>query len=207
MRAEQESERTAAARRLHDDIGQKLAAFRMACYGIAQQLSAEGGLTVLQDAMRRAADELHAAVPMIDEAILAVQEMSEDFHPALLQFGPGAAIEWQAERFQSRSGIACVADIDAEVGLSAERALDLYRIFTESLAIAARHEGVTVVEATLRQEAGEVVLRVFDDGQVPAPGESPANDLALLSIKERTRSAGGAFSFSGSAIEIRMPGN
>lgn len=205
MRSVHESDRIAIGWQLHDEIGQKLAAFRMACFGIAQRLSIDGNEAALQEAHLRAADELKTAIPLLDEAIRSVQELTEDLRPAILQFGPAAAIEWQAERFQSRSGIACVADVSADVDLSGERTLALFLVFTEALTDAASHEGTTIVDVTLRRDGGDVVLRVCGDGPLPVPGESISHDLALLTMRERARSFGGTLALTESAIEVRIP--
>ncbi len=60
MRSAQEAERTGVARRLHDEVGQTLAAFRMRCYG-------------LETRHPQIADELQGLLPSLDDAISVVR--------------------------------------------------------------------------------------------------------------------------------------
>jgi signal transduction histidine kinase len=207
MRANRETERTRIARQLHDEVGQKLAAFRMACFTIGSRLSGNDRETAesCRATLLSVGEELQAALPLLDEAVSAVRELSEDLWPGLLRFGIGAAVEWQAARFQTRSEMACVADVDIDREPDAGNSVQLFRIFEDALANIALHVDTTLVEVILQRQGDDVSLVVRDDGKPPHAGESMAHDLGVLTMKERAERAGGVFAVSTSSIEVRLP--
>ncbi len=200
MRDEREIEKTRTARRLHDEVGQALAAFRMQCYALDIRLRAVNP---------EAADDLQSALCILDEAISTVREVSEELRPGSLRMGVDAAIELYAEQFQSQSDIACVADIENGSWLMDEhRAIELFRIFEEALANARQHAGVTMVEVNLRKDGDDALLEIRGDGGAPEVAESNVRELRMLTMNERAIRAGGVFTIAGSGtIEVRMPLN
>jgi len=195
MRSAQEAERTRVARRLHDEVGQALVAFRMKCYALEAHLP-------------QIADKMQAVMPMLDEAISVVREVSEDLKPGLLRLAFESAIEWQAERFQAQSDIACAVDVETDPGsLDPNRATELFRIFQDALATIRLHPGATNIDVKLRQEGDDILLEIRDDGRAPGPDESIEHALGILTMKERAERAGGAFAITGSTIEVRLPLN
>jgi len=68
----------------------------------------------------------------------------------------------------------------------------IFRIFQETLTNVARHSGATAVEARLREQGGELVLEVQDNGKgLSADASSKPASLGLLGISERVRLLGG----------------
>jgi signal transduction histidine kinase len=196
-RSKQEAERTSVARRLHNEAGQSLAAFKMQCYLLDARVRA---------ANPEIADELQAAISILDQAVSTVREVSEDLRPGSLRLGVDAAVEWQAERFQAQSDIACTVDIETHEWLVDEsRAVELLRIFQEALANISLHSGTTIVEVSLRRESGGLLLEIRDDGVPPIPNESLEYSLGSLTMKERALRAGGSLEVVDSRIEVRLP--
>lgn len=197
MRVNQEAERTRVARRLHDEVVQPLAAFIMKCFALDARL---------RPVDARIADEIQAAVPMLQQAISAIREVSEDLRPGVLPLGIDAAIEWQAERFQSETDIACVVDIEADQPLPDPiRATELFRIFQEALAYIERHCAATLVEVKLRREGSGILLGIRHDGRPRGEEPSMEHALGILTMKERASRAGGTLAIADSGIEVRLP--
>jgi signal transduction histidine kinase len=197
MRSRQEAERTTIARRLHNEVAQSLAAFRMECYSLDARVRPANPVL---------ADEILAAISMLDEAVSTVREVSEHLRPGALRLGVDAAIEWQAERFQSQSDMACVVDIETGQWLLDEnRAVELLRIFEDALANVKLHSGVSIVEVKLRREGGDLVFQMHDDGKPPSENESMEHTLGSLTMRERAIRAGGSLAVGNSGIEVRLP--
>lgn len=197
MRAAQEAERSAIARRLHNEAGQSMSFVKMKSYEIE---------TCLRAADPEAADEFLELMEALSGAIATVREISEDLRPAILQFGAQASAEWLAQRFQSETGIACVVDaeIDSEL-LDPDRTTEVFRILQEALANVTFHTGATVVDILMRQNDGQMILQISDDGKWPLADEPPLHGLGILCMKERARRAGGAFAIVDFRIRIRLP--
>src|SRR5580692_4097193 len=152
MRSKHEAERTGVARRLHNEVAQSLAAFRMECYSLDARV---------RPANPQIADEIRTAIAMLDEAVSTVRDVSESLRPGALRLGVDAAIEWQAERFQSQSDIACVVEIETGQWLLDENcAVELLRIFEDALANVRLHSGATIVEVKLCREGGDLVFLI-----------------------------------------------
>jgi signal transduction histidine kinase len=197
MRVAQEAERTRVARRLHDEVVQPLAAFTMKCFAMDGRLRA---------ADPRLADEIQAALPILQQAVSAIREVSEDLRPGVLPLGLDAAIEWHAERFQSESDIACVVDIGSDqLLLDPIQATELFRIFQEALVYIRRRSNPTLVDVKLRREGSDVILEIRGDGRPRAVDHTTEHALGILTMKERAARAGGACAIADSNIEVRIP--
>ncbi len=81
--------------------------------------------------------------------------MSE-LRPAILDdFGLVAAIEWQAQDFQRRTGIVCTLDVNEDhFEIDSEHATVVVRICQEALTNVARHANATVVGIRLEAQQG-----------------------------------------------------
>jgi signal transduction histidine kinase len=139
----------------------------------------------------------------IDSTIKMVRRIATELRPGILDhLGLGAALEWQANEFQTRTGIRC----DVESGLS-EMALDadintaLFRIFQETLTNIIRHAGATHVAVHLKERGDRVILGVRDNGRGISKAEiSNTKSMGLLNMRERAALLGGDFKIS------RIPG-
>ena len=72
---------------------------------------------------------------LTETAVGTVRRILRKLRPTVLDdLGLGAAIEWQAEQFQNRTGIVCRCDCDIDdLVLSPERSTAVFRIFQEAL--------------------------------------------------------------------------
>jgi len=102
--------------------------------------------------------------------------------------------------------------IDGEFdGVASAAALCLYRITQEALRNVAKHAQVTAAAVALRHSGGLLNLTISDCGVgiEPASAEAAAG-LGLVSIRERTRLAGGAVQITskrhqGTTITVQIP--
>jgi signal transduction histidine kinase len=86
----------------------------------------------------------------------------------------------------------------------------LYRVGQEALNNIAKHAGAQAVVITLEASAGELVLRVRDDGRGFDAANSFPGHLGLRSMRERAASVGGVIVISsapglGTDVTIRVP--
>jgi signal transduction histidine kinase len=186
-----EEERTRIARKIHDDMGQTLTALKIDLSWINKRLLQD------QDGIRT---KLKSMVSLIDETIETVHNVSEDLRPGILDdFGLAAAIEWQAEEFQKRTGTECRTRIyPDEFELSKEIATNLFRIVQESLTNVIRHANATKVEIKLALKDSLLQLEVFDNGKgITEAHIINSTSFGLIGIKERVHSLGGEMEIAG----------
>ena len=101
--------------------------------------------------------------------------ISAELRPGVLDdLGLAAAIKWQAQDFQKRSGVACVLTLPEEdLRISRDQATALFRIFQESLTNVARHAQATKVWVYL----GRKTARLYWKWRTTAWGFRPRNWL------------------------------
>jgi len=182
VEAAREDERTTIARDIHDTLGQALTALKLDLGWLARRIDNPPIDRKLIE-MARSTDEL----------IESVRKIAADLRPGVLDgIGLCAAIEWQAEDFEARSGTPCV--VKCEIGeLQLERTLmtAMFRIFQEALTNVARHANASTVEVTVTLDRGRIKLEVADDG-IGLPDINPRNSsLGILGMGERARRLGG----------------
>src|SRR3954454_3516459 len=157
-----EDERTRIAREVHDELGQALTGCKLDVSWIAGKLPKD------QRALLQKTRELTGH---IDSTIQLVRRIATELRPGILDhLGLAAALEWQANEFQNRTGIRC--DVRANLGeamLEQELSTTLFRIFQETLTNVIRHAGATHVAVTLKQLTGKVILQVTDNGRGITP--------------------------------------
>jgi len=183
----QEAERARIARELHDDIGQRIAAFAISITSIKRQplvQSTEG----LRDEMA----SLQARTIDLSES---VRHLSHDLHPATLQHaGIAAVIRSHCAEFAKQTGSDVVVNAEVEPdAVEATVALCLFRVTQEALQNIARHAAARHVQVSLTRSATNVELSIADDGSGfdPAREDAGGGGLGLQSIRERVRMAHG----------------
>ena len=180
-----ENERKRIARDIHDELGQNLMALRIDM----SMLAAQGAAKPV------ARERLAAAVKQIDATIKSVRAIINDLRPPVLDLGLHAAIEWQAQQFERRSGIACELHIDhEEFDLDDKRATALFRIVQESLANILRHAQASAVRIDLQRNGLELCMKIADNGiGMSAERSRNAKAFGLVGIEERVHVLGGTF--------------
>jgi signal transduction histidine kinase len=199
-----EEERTRIARKIHDDLGQAMTALKIDLSWLNNRLPGE------QSTIR---EKLKAMVALINETIETVHNVSEDLRPGILDdFGLAAAIEWQAEEFQKRTGMKCKTVLPGEdFDLSKEKSTNLFRIVQESLTNVIRHANATKVEINLNEKGGILLLEVVDNGKgITESAITNPKSFGLIGIKERIHSLGGKVDIAGipnagTRVIVRLP--
>ena len=180
----QEQERRTLSQELHDEVGQTLTALRME---ISQAIS-----QVPESATR---ERLVRARQLAEDTVQIVRDISLMLRPSLLDdLGLGPALQWQLERFSSRSGIDCRFD-GAEIGETLPDSVKtcVFRIAQETLNNCEKYAGASTVRVILRHAEGRVSLEVRDDGRgvVLDHRGLPSRGTGILGMKERAQKLGG----------------
>jgi PAS domain S-box-containing protein len=193
IEAVREDERTAVAREIHDELGQALTALKM---DVAWVLRRGDGAPMSEAVV----DKLKGMSKMTDQIIDQVRRISSELRPGVLDdLGLVAAVEWQAQEFEARTGMSCVFEAhvrDARFERSLSTAI--FRILQEALTNVVRHAEASRVEVRLQQEDLRLRLEVSDDGKgISEEAISSTKSLGLLGIRERVRRLGGGVMLSG----------
>src|SRR5215831_12120490 len=153
-----EEERTRIAREVHDELGQALTSCKLDLSLLANKVPAN--LAPLKEKAK-------ALSAHIDATIQTVRRIATELRPGILDhLGLIAALEWQANEFQTRTGIKCDVDTDLhEPVLTPDLATTFFRIFQETLTNIIRHAGATHVAVHLKEAAGRIILEVKDNGR------------------------------------------
>ena len=199
-----EEERSRIAREIHDELGQVLTALSLDVRWLRKRLPDEQG--ELREKTRSMGE-------LITTTVKSISRICSELRPAILDdVGLSAAIEWQAEEFTSRTGIACKIETNPpEIKLSEELSVAVFRIFQETLTNIVRHARASEVEVQLQLTASEFSMRVCDDGVgMSLAGPHKAKTFGLLGVKERVRGFGGMMELAtgdagGTCLNIVIP--
>ena len=150
---------------------------------------------------------------LIDSTIQTVQRISAQLRPGLLDdIGLFAAIEWQAEEFQKRTGISCELSISSQdITLDSERSTSIFRIFQETLTNITRHANATKVKVNLLKKGNRLELKIKDNGKgISKEKISDPKSLGLVGIQERVFFLGGNIEIKGTqdkgtSITVSIP--
>lgn len=209
LRLAREEEGARIARELHDELGAALTRLKWDLEEMETTIAVAGNAGSLS-ALR---DKVATMTTLIDETINTVRRISAELRPRLLdELGVVAAIEWQAQQFQARTGIICQFDALLDNGdMSPEHATALFRILQEALTNILRYAQATQVTITLAEEAGAYVLEVRDNGRGITEAErTGSRSLGLLGMRERAQLIGGTLDLTGLAgkgtvLTVRVP--
>jgi PAS domain S-box-containing protein len=199
-----EEERASIAREIHDELGQ-------ACTAIKMDLALIGRKITRRQAQLRA--KIESSMRLVDDMIVTLRRIASDLRPRTLDdLGLAAALEWQGQEFERRTGIHCRVALPREpLNLDSERSITIFRIFQESLTNVARHAQATSVEARLEVEGDELIFSVHDNGKGFDPQEAKARkSLGLVGMQERAHLLNGEVSIegipgSGTTLMLRFP--
>jgi PAS domain S-box-containing protein len=202
----QEEERTLIAREIHDELGQSLTGLKMGLFWVASHLR-EGQETLKEKTASMAR--------LVDGTIETVRKISAGLRPGILDdLGLEAAIEWQAQEFQDRTGIKTqFTSALGDARLDRDLSTAAFRIVQEALTNVARHAEATKVTVDLRELDGELVLMVEDNGRgVKSCEIADKQSLGILGMRERAHLFGGEVEIRGqeergTTVALRIPLN
>ena len=204
-----EEERTRMAREIHDELGQMLTGLKMDLRWIEKKVGEIDGTPALNPVIDKAVE----AGELADQTITAVQRIASELRPGVLdQLGLFTALKHEAQRFQKRTNLVCRVELPPrQPVLPAPVATAVFRIFQETLTNVARHAEATEVRVTFREQGGQVILEVADNGRgLPADALGSPKALGLLGMTERAAVLGGDVQFQrgsarGTTVTLRLP--
>lgn len=179
------------ARELHDELGGMLTGFKMDVLQLRRMSAA-----MEPDVVQR----LESFSQAIDQGIQTVRRIATELRPAILDdFGLIAAMEWQLNDFQRRSGIRCEWHCSLEeVDLGRDGATAVFRVFQESLTNIARHAQATCVVVTVQGMEAQLSLQIQDNGIGFQPKQAQGSrSFGLVGMRERVSLLGGTVEVQG----------
>jgi signal transduction histidine kinase len=183
-----EEERTRIAREIHDELGQLLTAVKMDLAWLAGRLPRRNV---------QMHERIRSTLELADSINQSVRRISTDLRPGILDLGLAAAVEWQVQEFQARTGIQCKLRLLTQEVFAPDVSTALFRILQETLTNVARHAKATRVEVVKQKERDRLVLRIRDNGRGFDPEDpSISKSLGLLGMRERAAILGGQVSVS-----------
>ena len=203
-----EEERARLARELHDELGQVLTSLKLEFMWLVDELA-----KTEPKPNNRLVNKLQALVGLIEVSIQSVRHISGDLRPAVLDhLGLVEAIQWEAARFERRTGVRCrvISTIRRDLTDRA-KGLALFRILQEALTNVVRHAHAGAVRITLRERGRTMTLSVRDNGRGITKAEKAGiESIGLLGMKERARLMGGRITISGiqgrgTSVTVQVP--
>lgn len=199
----QEEERLRISRELHDEAGQALTSLKINLDLLRAGLPAE------QENLRARLADL---ATLTGETMDTLRTLAHDLRPPGLDaFGLNVALEGLCHDYSTRTGLTAAYDGVELPGLPTAVALSLYRFVQEALTNIAKHAQARNVSVQLRQDDGELVLSVADDGNgfTYDPNTSQGG-VGLVSMHERADLLGGTLDIDtapgrGARLTIRVP--
>ncbi len=204
-----EEERRHISREFHDVLGQSLTAVKMGLTLLQRELT-NGGKTLPKKSVEQ---EIASMQAELEHASHSVRKALSKLRPELLdQLGLVAALSWDADRFQKKTGIRCVfSSSQEEIRLDPGVSIALFRIYQESMTNVVRHSQATRVEIALRVEEDRLTMTIHDNGiGFGAGAEAKPDSLGLIGMRERALLLDGTFEIrskpgEGTAINVSVP--
>ncbi len=198
-----EEERTRIAREIHDELGQALTGLKIDLAWLRRRV----------DQSPELAERMQSVVVRIDGTIDSVRRIATELRPSVLDhLGLVAAVEWQAQEFERRTGIRTALEVQsAHPEIDDTRATTVFRILQETLTNVARHAQATQVGIALIITAVDLALDIRDNGRGITPAEiADPRSLGLVGLRERAIACGGALAIrgapeTGTHVSVRIP--
>ncbi len=199
-----EDERTNIAREIHDELGQQLTGLKMDMHWLNRKI---------QSTDEEINKKMKDSIELVNSTIATVRKIATDLRPSILDdLGLLAALEWQSEEFERRSGTKVVFTNEAgDISVVPHAATALFRIYQEVLTNIARHAVASQVNATLKSDDKSLYFSIRDNGVgFDVNSIKGKKTLGLLGIKERSLLIGGTYEIKskpgqGSEIVISIP--
>jgi two-component system, NarL family, sensor histidine kinase UhpB len=208
MNTIREDERKKVAREIHDDLGGNLTAIKMGLSAALDQLKAESSQLV---------EPVKHLLSVVDGTFDTVHKISGNLRPNILDLGIVDALEWQAKEFQKQLGVTTLFKTNrAEIALSANQSMALFRICQEAMSNIAKYAKATEVIVDISVVGNEVMMMVCDNGiGINANDQLKVNSFGLRGMRERIAAVHGQFSISelnknsssakGTVITVKIP--
>ncbi|MDB6089249.1 MAG: hypothetical protein JWN85_2033 [Gammaproteobacteria bacterium] len=171
---------------LHDGLGQDLTGIALMLKGVVAQLRKEGSA---------ARCDVEEVIGLVNNAIESTRTLARGLSPVSgVRGGLGAAIQALAARVSERFAVRIDFNLDLEepLLLSESAASHVYRIVQEALTNVVRHSRASEVAIRIETSAGELRLKVEDNGSgFPEMPTELAAGLGLKIMRYRAQMLGG----------------
>lgn len=199
-----EEERTRIAREVHDELGQALTGLKLDMSWLASKLGKNA---------KPVQQKVKTMVDHIDATIQTVRRIATELRPGILDsLGLVAAMEWQANEFQARTGIPCIVTTSvADTVWDQDITTVFFRIYQETLTNIIRHAHASRVDVRLDEDNGCLVMSVADNGRGISEEEmASTRSLGLVGMRERAMLIGGELTLHGApgrgtTVTLRVP--
>jgi PAS domain S-box-containing protein len=203
----QEEERKRISRELHDVVAQSVLAINIHVEMLGREAAGTSA------ALRKRTAQTKR---LLDELVEVVHRFSRELRPTMLDdLGLGPALQSFTKDFGRRTGVDVrLKYVDAAERLTNDRRTALYRVAQEALSNVAKHAHASRVDMIIREESGDVVMEIADDGKAfdveRARVVKRHRRLGLLGMKERVEMVDGRFSITsapgkGTRVRARVP--
>jgi len=201
-----EDERTKMAREIHDELGQQLTGLKMDLHWLSKKI---------QNTEEDIDKKIQGSIELINATIATVRKIATDLRPSILDdLGLLAALEWQGDEFEKRSGTKVLFINNAgELKVLPAVSTELFRIYQELLTNIARHAKASLVTSSLVVDDKKLYFSIADNGVgFNKDSIGSKRTLGLLGIKERTSLIGATYEINskpgkGSETIISIPLN
>ncbi len=203
-----EEERANIAREIHDEFGQILTVLKINLAYMERELQSDRAVNF--DLIHK---EIESMNDLIDRSVKVMSRMISDLRPEVLDnLGLLEAIEWQAQVFETVTGITCHYQKPAgKVSLGKEKETALFRIVQEGLTNVAKHAHATEVHIKIDRTPASFELQITDNGiGISSEQIKNNNRFGLVGMKERAILLGGEFEIhtgepQGTTIAVKIP--
>jgi signal transduction histidine kinase len=196
-----EDERRRLARELHDELGGLLTAAKLDVARMRKRL---------HDASPEVLERIAHLGESLDAGIALKRRIIEDLSPSsLAHLGLQRTLQIQCAEFGRRAELQVEAAI-ADVGLTDERELTIYRFVQEALTNVAKYARARRVSVTVQPDGDHVRVQVRDDGVGFDPGQVRQGAHGLTGMQFRVQSCGGEWVVQsapgqGTLVQARLP--
>ena len=141
------------------------------------------------------------ALATLNDSIDAVREIINQLHPATLELGLTAAIEWQLQQLEKRRGLACRLLVrDDSASLSPQYASALFHVVRSALAYVCT--AATSVQVELSLQRTRLAISLHSDRPHHRP--STEETLPLQAMQERLGALGGVLHIAPGSLHISV---
>lgn len=209
LESAKEEEAMRLAREIHDELGATLSSLRWELEDVVEVMSGSRDPSQSGELRKR----IESMLTLTDKAVTEVRRIASELRPtALDELGLSEAIEWQARQFQERTEIVVQCDCALEaIELKHEQSTAVFRIFQEALTNILRHAQATRVGIQMKEEDGEFILTIRDNGRGITDAEKLGQrTLGLMGMRERAHLIGGEVDITGAdgqgtVVTVRIP--
>lgn len=195
-----ENEHRKIAIEIHDQIGQLLSSANFNIRYLKNGLDSKQSMQLLEDTEN-----------ILSQVYSRVKNISSELHPAILDFGIQAAIEWLADTRLTANNIEWNIKRNRKLKtLPPDISIVLFKISQEAFTNILRHSHATLVSIQLHSNNKVVKMMIKDNGiGMRKDSVKKGISLGLIGISERAKSIGGNVEISsnhtGTTLQVTLP--